>query len=318
MDVIHIDDSSIIKEETAGTIGFFDGVHRGHRYLINQLKERAVLHSLPSSIITFSNHPKKILDNQFPVALLNSFDERIRRLASTGIDYCYVIRFTRAFSEITAENFIRNIVGEQLKIKSLLIGYDHRFGKENNYTFEHYFTFGKACGISVDKAGKLPDDSVFSFSSTTIRRLLQDGDVKKAAGMLSYNYLLEGKVIAGNRLGQTIGFPTANIELTEKEKLIPKEGVYAGLVILNGKKYAGMLYIGRRPTLSGHGEQRIEVHILDFNGNIYGKHIQVELIDFLRPDIHFSNLHELQKQLEKDKEKVMDYEGGASENRCPN
>jgi riboflavin kinase/FMN adenylyltransferase len=307
MEVIHIDDSSIIKEETAGATGFFDGVHRGHRYLINQLKEKAVLHGLPSSIITFANHPKKILDNQFPVALLNSFDERICRLASTGIDYCYVIPFTRTFSEITAENFIRQILGKQLKIKLLLIGYDHRFGKGNNYTFEHYLTFGKTCGISVDKAGKLPDDSVFSFSSTTIRRLLLEGDVKKAAGMLSYNYLLEGKVIAGNRLGRTIGFPTANIELTEKEKLIPKEGVYAGNVTLNEKKYAGMLYIGRRPTLSAQGEKRIEVHILDFNEDIYGKHIQVELIDFIRPDMHFANLHELQKQLEKDKEKVLGY-----------
>jgi riboflavin kinase/FMN adenylyltransferase len=307
MEIIHIDDSSIITQETAGTTGFFDGVHRGHRYLINQLREKAALHNLPSSVITFSNHPKKILDSEFPVALLNSFDERMRQLASTGIDYCYVIRFTQAFSEITAENFIRQILGKQLKIKSLLIGYDHRFGKGNSYTFEHYLAFGKTCGITVDKAEKLPDDSVSSFSSTAIRRLLQEGDVKKAAGMLSYNYLLEGKIIAGNRLGRTIGFPTANIELTEKEKLIPREGVYAGRVILDGEKYAGMLYIGRRPTLSAQGEKRIEVHILDFNREVYGEHIQVELIDFLRPDMYFADMNELQKQLGKDRENLLSY-----------
>jgi riboflavin kinase/FMN adenylyltransferase len=181
MKVIDINDSTVIQKETAGSIGFFDGVHRGHRYLIKQLKEKAAMLGLPSSLITFSSHPKKILEKNFPVALLNSFDERMCRLASTGIDYCYVIPFTQAFSEITAENFIRQVLREQLEIKFLLIGYDHRFGKGCNYTFEHYLTFGRACGIIVDKAEKLPDDSVFSFSSTTIRRLLQEGNVKKAA-----------------------------------------------------------------------------------------------------------------------------------------
>jgi riboflavin kinase/FMN adenylyltransferase len=302
MKVIDINDSTEITKETAGTIGFFDGVHRGHRYLIRQLKEKAATLRLPSSLITFSNHPKKVLENNFPVALLNSFDERIDRLASTGIDYCYIIHFTQAFSEITAENFIRYMLREQLKIKFLLIGYDHRFGKGRNSTFEHYLAYGKTCGITVDKAEKLPDESVPSFSSTTIRRLLLEGNVKKADGMLSYNYLLEGNVIAGNRLGRTIGFPTANIELAEKEKLIPREGVYAGYVNIDGKKYTGMLYIGRRPTISSQGEIRIEVHILDLNEDIYGKKIQVELVDFLRPDRNFPNLNDLQKQLEKDKE----------------
>ncbi|MDR2086634.1 MAG: riboflavin biosynthesis protein RibF [Dysgonamonadaceae bacterium] len=304
MKVIDINDFSEIQKETAGTTGFFDGVHRGHRYLIEQLKDKAALLGLPSSLITFSNHPKKILDKNFQVALLNSFDERIDRLASTGIDYCYVIRFTQAFSEITAEDFIRQVLREQLKLKFLLIGYDHRFGKGRRDTFEHYLTFGRMYGLTVDKAGKLPDDSVSSFSSTTIRHLLQEGEVKKAAGMLAYNYPLVGIVIAGDRVGRTIGFPTANIELIEKEKLIPKEGVYAGCVSLDGKKYDGMVYIGRRPTLSLQGESRIEVHILDFNENIYGKRICVELIDFLRPDRFFHNLNDLQKQLEKDKESV--------------
>jgi riboflavin kinase/FMN adenylyltransferase len=297
MEIIYINDSTVIKKETAGSIGFFDGVHRGHRYLIEQLKQKAELYGLPTSIITFSNHPKKVLRRDFPIELLNSFDERIRQLASTGIDCCYVIPFTKEFSEITAENFIRQMLREQLKIKFLLIGYDHRFGKGRNSRFEHYLAYGKACGITVDKAGKLPDESVSSFSSTTIRKLLLEGNVIKAAGMLSYNYLLEGNVTAGNRLGRTIGFPTANIELTEKEKLIPLEGVYAGRVNIDGKKYTGMLYIGRRPTISSQGETRIEVHILDLNENIYGKKIQVELIDFLRPERSFLNLNELQKQL---------------------
>lgn len=304
MKVININESTVIQKETAGTTGFFDGVHRGHRYLVKQLKEKAATLGLPSSLITFSNHPKKVVEKNFPLALLNSFDERIDRLASTGIDCCYVISFTPAFSEITAEDFIRQILRQQLKIRFLLIGYDHRFGKGRNSTFEHYLTFGQTCGITVDKARKLPDDSVSSFSSTTIRHLLQEGDVKKAAGMLSYNYLLEGNVVAGDRVGRTIGFPTANIELVEKEKLIPCEGVYAVSVNLDGKKYTGMLYIGRRPTLSSQGEIRIEVHILDFNEDIYGKRIRVELIDFLRADRFFPNLNELQKQLEKDKESI--------------
>jgi riboflavin kinase/FMN adenylyltransferase len=304
MKVISIDDSTIINTETVTTIGFFDGVHRGHRYLIAQLKKKAAEIGLPSSVITFSCHPQKVLQNDYPLQLLTPFDERIRQLASTGIDYCYVIRFTQAFSQITAENFIQQILSEQLKIKLLLIGYDHRFGKGRSHAFEHYRTFGKACGMLVDKADELPDCSDASFSSTTNRRLLKEGNAKKASGMLSYNYMLEGEVIHGNHLGRTIGFPTANIDVLEKEKLIPKEGVYAGKALIDEKKYAGMVYIGRRPTLSSQGEKRIEIHIFDFNEDIYGKTIQIELTDFIRDDMSFQSLEDLKRQLKRDKETI--------------
>jgi riboflavin kinase/FMN adenylyltransferase len=229
MKVIRIDDSTVIHNETASSIGFFDGVHRGHRYLIEQLKENAQLLGLPTSIITFSNHPKKVLQSKYPLKLLNSFDERMKQLASTGINYCYVMHFTEAFSEITAESFIRRL-SRELKIQFLLIGYDHRFGNGRSHTFEHYLAFGKTNNIIVDRAKELPKNTEPSCSSTIIRQLLQEGKVEKAAELLSYNYPLEGNVIHGDQLGRSIGFPTANIELIEKEKLIPKEGVYAGIV----------------------------------------------------------------------------------------
>jgi riboflavin kinase/FMN adenylyltransferase len=302
MEIIYINDLTIIENETAATVGFFDGVHKGHRYLIEQLKKKAGLLGLPTSVITFSAHPKKVLQSEYPLQLLNSFDERMRHLVSTGIDYCYVIHFTKKISEITAENFIRQILHKQLKIKFLLIGYDHKFGKGRNREFKDYVEFGKACGITVDKAEELPDNSVSSFSSTSIRRFLQEGNVQKATAMLSYRYILEGNVVSGNRLGRTIGFPTANIELVEKEKLIPPKGVYACIVNIDGEKYYGMIYIGRRPTVSTQGEKRIEVHIFDFEKDIYGEKIQIELMDFLRPDVSFPSLEDLRKQLEKDKE----------------
>jgi riboflavin kinase/FMN adenylyltransferase len=302
MEIIYPDEATKIKTETAATIGFFDGVHKGHRYLIEQLKENAGRRKLPTSAVTFSVHPKKILQSEFPLQLLNSLEERMAQLASAGLDYCYVYPFTKEFSKLTAEDFIRQILDRQLRIKLLLIGYDHKFGRGRNEDFEQYVEFGKACGISVEQAGVFSDVSVASFSSTAIRRFLREGKVKQAAEMLSYPYTLEGRVISGNRLGRTIGFPTANLELFEKDKLIPKDGVYAGWVNLLGEQYNGMIYIGRRPTLSSRGEVRIEAHILDFDKTVYGEKIQIELLDFIRPEISFQNLEELRKQLQKDRE----------------
>ena len=304
MQVIYIDDSTIIKTETTCSIGFFDGVHKGHQYLIKQLKEQAQSLGLPTSVITFSAHPATIVQSDRSIKLLNSFDERIQLLASTGIDYCYVINFTREFSEISAENFIKEKLHKQLKVKMLLVGYDHKFGKGRSYEFSHYLEYGKDCGMIVEKAKRLQNEKV-SISSTKIRNDLKEGDVESAAKMLSYNYSLEGIVVEGNKLGRTIHFPTANLKLTEKDKLIPHEGVYAVWVYVQNQKYQGMSYIGKRPTLSSQGEERIEVHIFNFNEDIYGKKLRFELVDFLRQDTSFNGIEELQKQLEKDKKKAI-------------
>jgi riboflavin kinase/FMN adenylyltransferase len=302
--VLYINDITRIEQETIATIGFFDGVHRGHRYLLEQLKTLAQPAGLKTAVITFPVHPRKVLQQEYQPKLLNTFEEKIQQLSATGIDYCYVIDFTKAFSEITAQDFIQQTLSKQLKVNELLIGYDHKFGKGRTNAYEQYVEYGKKCGMKVHQAQKLPEEDEH-ISSTAIRHLLSEGKMKETAHLLSYNYSLEGKVIQGNQLGRTIGFPTANLELNDSDKIIPKEGVYAVQVSVEGKMYAGMAYIGHRPTVSSEGEKRVEVHIFDFSRDIYGQNIQVEFVDFIRPERHFSSLEELQKQLAKDKENVL-------------
>ncbi|MDR0543556.1 MAG: riboflavin biosynthesis protein RibF [Dysgonamonadaceae bacterium] len=300
METIYITDSPQIEYETLATVGFFDGVHRGHRYLINRMKERSQVTGLKTAIITFPVHPRKVLQQDYQPKLLNSFEERLQHLASTGINYCYVIDFTREFSETGARDFIQQILCKKLRIKELLIGYDHKFGKGRADTFEQYAAYGQSCGMKVHQAAKLPESDGHT-SSTAIRRLLSEGQVWKVAAALSYPYGLKGEVVHGNHLGRTIGFPTANLDLNDKDKMIPCEGVYAVDVEIEGKQYKGMAYIGKRPTVASAGEQRIEVHIFDFDKDIYGQQLRIEFMNFLRPDIRFENLEQLKEQLTRDK-----------------
>ncbi|MDR0682495.1 MAG: bifunctional riboflavin kinase/FAD synthetase [Dysgonamonadaceae bacterium] len=303
MDIIHIHESSLIEQETVATVGFFDGVHIGHRYLIRQMKDIARKAILKTAVITFPIHPRKVLQQEYQPQLLNSFDEKLKLLSNTGLDYCYIIDFTKEFSEISAQNFIREILHKQLHVKDLLIGYDHKFGKGRINEYKHYVAYGKVCGMNVHQAEKLSEENN-PVSSTAIRNLLSKGKIKEAAKKLFYDYALEGNVIEGNKLGRTIGFPTANLELTDKNKIIPLEGVYAARVEIGDKQYSGMAYIGKRPTILSHGERRIEVHIFDFSEDIYGMKIRIEFIDFIRSDMRFGNVEDLRKQLEKDKKNI--------------
>ena len=299
MKVVPVYDSVCWQHPSATTVGFFDGVHKGHRYLIEQLKEHAQTMGLLSSVVTFSVHPKKILQPDSPVQLLNSYDERIRQLASIKLDYCYVIPFSQTFSETTAEDFIQNFLHKQLNVQFLLIGYDHKFGRRRTQSFEDYAKSAHACGIKVVQA-KECYDAAAPVSSTQIRHAIQCGDMPRAAEMLSYPYSLEGTVVFGNRLGRTIGFPTANLLMNEPDKLLPPNGVYASTAIVDGKRYASMTYIGKRPTVSSHGEKRIETHLFQFKQNLYGQNLQIELHHFIRPDKAFGSLEELREQLLRD------------------
>ena len=285
---------------TIATIGFFDGVHCGHRYLIGQLKEQAAKSGLKSAVITFPVHPRKVLQQEYQPRLLTSFEERMKLLSTLGIDQVHVLDFTRELSELTALDFIRKILREQLNVKELLIGYDHKFGKGRNDGFEQYVEYGKNCGIDVYQAKELPEEEK-NVSSTLIRRLLLEGKIKEVNEKLSYRYELEGKVVLGNQLGRTIGFPTANLELKEKDKMLPNDGVYSVFVETEGKNYRGMAYVGQRPTVTQQGGKRVEVNIFDFFDDIYGKNLRIELIDFIRPEIRFNNLGDLKEQLEKDR-----------------
>jgi riboflavin kinase/FMN adenylyltransferase len=221
-------------------------------------------------------------------------------LATTGIDYCFLLDFTKPISQLSAKAFIQNVLRKQMQVRQLLIGYDHRFGKNRAEGFEAYVEYGKAVEMSVVQALALPDAGTY-VSSTAIRNKLLEKELTEANRMLSYRYTLQGEVVAGNKLGHQIGFPTANLKIAD-EKVIPGEGIYAVWVYVENKKLPGMVYIGKRPTILAGGEKRVEVHLLDFSGDLYGKTLRLEFVEYLRDDKHFEGLEALRKQLCIDKE----------------
>lgn len=283
------------------SIGFFDGVHIGHRYLIDQIKDIAAKKGLSSGVITFPVHPRKVLDSNYQPALLCGYEERVRHLASTGIDYCITLDFTAELSKLSARDFIQLILKQKYDVDTLVIGYDHRFGHNREEGFEEYVKYGSEVGIEVIQAKEYPGEHV---SSSRIRQLLKEGYIQKANELLSYNYTISGHVIKGYQVGRTIGFPTANIESWERYKVIPALGVYAVHVHIEDKKYGGMLYIGNRPTLQNGKNISVEVNIFDFDGDLYEKSIKVEFLEFVRTDIKFDGIEKLRNQLFKDQDDV--------------
>lgn len=285
------------------TVGFFDGVHIGHRHLIDQVKREAERRGLPSAVITFPVHPRKVLQKDYQPALLCGFDEKIEQLSTTGIDYCVSLPFTVELSQLSAKEFMRKVLKGQLHVDTLLVGYDHRFGHNRADSYPEYNQYGKELGIDVILATELQfgDDEV---SSSQIRRLLKAGKIKEANELLSYNYRLSGKIVEGYQVGRTIGFPTANMRVWERYKVVPELGVYAVLVHLRDLIYPGMLYIGRRPTLHSDNEVSVEVNIFDFHGDLYNQSMSVEFIDFIRTDRKFDTKEELVAQIHQDKESV--------------
>jgi riboflavin kinase/FMN adenylyltransferase len=299
MEIISSDHLFLLNDDMAATIGYFDGVHAGHRFLLEQLKTQAIEHKLPSLVITFLQHPQSILQTGYQSDLLSTFDERIERISMSGIDYCMLLNFSHSLSQLSAKEFIQKKLKEEWHIKLLLIGYDHRFGKNRAESIEAYDKYGKECGMEVIQAMELPN---YPVSSTHIRTCLLDRNVKEANRMLSYFYQLEGKVVKGNHLGRTIGFPTANLEVNNENKIIPGEGIYAAWIYWNQKKFGGMVYIGKRPTVTKQGDKRIEAHLFSFSGDLYGETLQLEFVKFLRDDKQFENIELLKEQLFADRD----------------
>ena len=285
------------------TIGFFDGVHLGHRFLIDELKRVAGAKHLPSAVITFSEHPRAVLHSDYQPKLLNTFDEKMEMLKTTGVDYCIVIDFTIELSRLSAQEFITSVLTEKLHVATLLIGYDHRFGHDRTDGFEQYVSYGATCGMEVLKASPFNEGGM-AVSSSMIRRLLTACHVEEAERLLTYPYSLRGTIVDGFRVGRTLGFPTANIKVDDPQKEIPGIGVYAVHVLLEGKQYVGMLYIGSRPTFGEDSNLVMEVHILNFSGDIYRREITVSFERYVRGDIHFSSPEALRRQLEKDREAI--------------
>ena len=288
---------------SVATIGFFDGVHLGHRHLINQVKMAASLNGWCSSIITFPVHPRQVIQSDYQPSLLSSPEEKIELLASIGIDNCILLPFTRELSMLTAWEFMQ-LLYNKYKVRMLVIGYDHRFGHNRAETFEDYCRYGRELGIHIMQATAYTQEQD-KVSSSAIRRALLSGEVSTAAKYLGYPYFLQGIIVGGYQVGRKIGFPTANLQVDFSNKLIPSVGVYAVYVYVNGQKYKGMLNIGHRPTLNNGTDLSIEVHILDFEGDIYHQPMRIEFIDFLRTEAKFQSTEELALQIQKDKEAAL-------------
>ena len=283
------------------TTGTFDGVHFGHRKIIQRLSEIAVNEGGQSAILTFYPHPRMVLfPDDHQLQLINTLDEKIRLLEKAGVQHLIIHPFTKEFSRTTSLSFVRDIIVNQLNTHKLVIGYDHHFGRNREGTFEHLKEFAPVYGFEVEEIpAQLLDD--VKVSSTKIRNALLNGQVDLAYHFLNYHYELSGTVVKGNEVGRSINFPTANLFVDDTTKLIPKPGVYAVKVDVQNHCFDGMMNIGTNPTL-GNNKQSIEVHIFDFDKLIYDQKIGVRFIHHMRDEVSFSNLESLKHQLEKDKQ----------------
>lgn len=291
-------------DKCVATVGFFDGVHGGHRFLLNEVIEEARRQQSISVVVTFNEHPRKILKSDFQPRLLTTLEEKLELLDSTGIDACVVLDFSKEMSLFSAKEFIRNILSEKLKVSTLFVGHDHRFGHNREDGFEEYKLYGAELYMDVIQAERFVLDGDEHFSSSQIRKALTTGDIVLANTLLTYPYTFVGKVIGGYKNGRKIGFPTANMWFENKEKIIPAVGVYAVQVYVKGHSYKGMMNIGYRPTFSADDQLSMEVHIIDFDADIYDQTIKIECIYRIRNEKKFNGVAELIEQLQKDKETV--------------
>jgi len=300
-------------EACVATMGFFDGVHRGHQFLINEMKQVALETGLPSMVISFWPHPRTVLHTNFCPQLLTDKSEKEDRLFKSGVNYVRTLHFNPELSSLTARDFMDEILKQELHVNTLVIGFDHRFGNSRTDDFEDYQRYGKELGIDVVQAKPYMFTEVLkkpkaaeslTVSSSLIRRCLLSGKIEEANASLGYLYTLKGKVVGGHRIGRTLGFPTANIEPSDPNKLVPSFGVYAVWVTVGSKRYKGMLDIGRRPTLKDDDVTSIEVHILHFEGNLYGQVLSLEFVQLFRQEESFPDLDALVVQLEKDRDYV--------------
>lgn len=285
------------------SIGTFDGVHLAHQELIKNLVQRSKELKVPSVLITFDPHPRQFVSaaDQKSIAMLSSLDEKIKELSKLGLDYLIIIDFDRSFSIISAQQFVQDVIVEHFHPEVIMIGYDHKFGKGREGDIEFLRKQSQKFNFEVEEIPAFSKDDI-KINSTTIRRLLENGEVEKAASLLGRNYLLCGIVAKGQQRGRMLGFPTANISLSDKAKLIPRDGVYEVLVRVGeeDKQYKGALNIGYRPSVDDQLRFTVEVYILDFDEDIYGQKICVEFLSFIRPEMKFGSVEQLMAQIKSD------------------
>lgn len=285
------------------TVGTFDGVHVGHQKIIKKLNKDK--QKCRSAILTFSPHPRMVLQKEVTLKLLNTIEEKKILLEKAGLDYLIIEPFTKELSRLTALEFTREILINKLNATKLVFGYDHRFGRNREGTFEQLKEYGELFNFTVEEISVQDIENV-AVSSTKIRKALSEGNISVANSFLGYEYMLTGKVVYGKGLGKKWNYPTINIQIEEKYKLIPKTGVYLVRTIITEKQYFGIMNIGYRPTINGK-HQTIEVHLLDFNADLYGKNIQVNLIKRIRDEKKFPSINELFEQIKIDEKNARDF-----------
>lgn len=298
MNVFHSIQDFKSSEKTIVTLGTFDGMHIGHRAILNKLKLQRNQSGYKTLVLTFFPHPRMVLKTDHKILLLNTIEERIQLIKDFGIDYLVVQEFTQEFANLSAEEFVKNILVDQFNIAKIIIGHDHRFGKNRSADIHDLIEFGKKYHFDVEQISAKELDHV-SVSSTKIRKALTQGNVSLAKDYLGYPYMISGKVVKGRQLGRTIGFPTANIQIYEDYKLVPAIGVYVVGVTVKGNDYYGMLSIGTNPTVGGK-EKTTEVYIFDFNEVIYNEEITVHFLTKIREEQKFSSVDLLKEALKED------------------
>ena len=303
MKVYHGLESFVKRNNAVVTTGTFDGVHIGHRTILKRLLEITRKNKGESVLLTFYPHPRMVLNPDSDLQLINSIEEKTILLKKAGIDHLIIHPFTKDFSRTTSLEFVRDILVNQIGTKKLVIGYDHHFGRNREGSFEHLKEFGPLYGFEVEEIPAQDIDDV-NVSSTKIRNALLAGDILTANHYLGHRFSLSGKVVKGIQLGRTLGFPTANIAVSSKYKIIPADGVYAVKVTINKIPYDGMLNIGIRPSIEGSTNKTIEVHILDFKKDIYGDELELNFIQRIRDEKKFNSKEDLINELKKDRVKV--------------
>jgi riboflavin kinase/FMN adenylyltransferase len=293
-----LDFNSRIKKNIV-TIGTFDGVHLGHKSILEKMKSTTLNNQYESLVLTFFPHPRMVLQQDSLIKLLNTIDEKANLLEKYGIDNLIIHPFDETFSNLSAEKFVKDVLVDKLNIHKIIIGHDHRFGKNRTADINDLIFFGKKYSFEVEQIGAEEINEI-TISSTKIRKALLDGNVKLANQYLGYSYFISGQVIEGKKIGRTIGFRTANIQINESYKLLPKNGVYVVSSEIDNVLHFGMMNIGNNPTI-GENEQTIEVHFFELNRNLYKENLEISILNYIRDEQKFNTIVELKIQLEHDK-----------------
>ncbi len=288
------------------TIGTFDGLHVAHKSIVDSVINLSLAKGCESILITFEPHPRSVIyPKDDGLRLLTELDEKIELIRQTGIDHLVVYPFTVEFSQLPPQEYIEEFIIEKFKPKGIIVGFDHRFGlnRQGDYNMLDYYA--KKHNIELIEISKKESNKI-KISSTTIRKSLSDGKIKDANQLLGYRYFLSGEVIKGDSVGASLGYPTANLRLGNQQKLVPKSGIYAAFVHVQDAQYDGLLYIGQKPSLNDGNTIFIEVNLRDFKGYLYGEHLKIELVEFVREDQKFSDLESLKSKIQEDEMLIID------------